>query len=114
MSGLRKMTTGQMYDAPAPEVPQEPLRAHGSCHTLSPVSPSGLEAKDSIVRKLLLHAGSGLVGTPLFFSDYGWSITIGKNFYCNTGCVILDGAPVVIGGSILLAPNVHIYAAIRH
>ena len=29
----------------------------------------------------------------------------------DTGCVILDGAPVHIGDNVLLAPNVHIYTA---
>lgn len=66
------------------------------------------------MRKLLINDGIGLVGTPFFFSDYGWSITIGKNFYCNTGCIMFDGAPLVIDGNILLAPNVHIYTVTRH
>ena len=39
------------------------------------------------------------------------SIYIGDNFYANHNLVILDGAKVVIGDNVFIAPNVGIYTA---
>lgn len=111
LSEKEKMITGKPYDASDPELLRERMRAHDLCHALSQITPSDTKAKDAVLRQLLPHAKDGLFVTPPFFCDYGWNITIGKNFYCNTGCVILDCAPVHIGENVLLAPHVHIYTA---
>ncbi|MFR7478870.1 MAG: sugar O-acetyltransferase, partial [Acutalibacteraceae bacterium] len=37
--------------------------------------------------------------------DYGSHIQIGENFYTNHNCIILDGAPVVFGDNVFIAPN---------
>ncbi|KDD73440.1 hypothetical protein H632_c2175p0, partial [Helicosporidium sp. ATCC 50920] len=42
--------------------------------------------------------------------DYGYNITVGKDFYCNFDTTILDICPVTIGDRVLLGPGVHIYA----
>lgn len=111
LSEKEKMTAGELYDALDIEVLGLRLHAHDLCHALSQVRPSDLDAKQEIIRQLLPNAEEEIFITPPFFCDYGWNITIGKKFYCNAGCVILDGAPVHIGNSVLLAPNVHIYTA---
>ncbi|MCI8416889.1 MAG: sugar O-acetyltransferase [Lachnospiraceae bacterium] len=48
--------------------------------------------------------------SPPFFCDYGCHIEVGKRFYANYNCTILDVAKVKIGDNCLLAPNVAIYA----
>ncbi|MCA1921673.1 DapH/DapD/GlmU-related protein, partial [Buttiauxella noackiae] len=48
---------------------------------------------------------------PSFRCDYGYNIFLGKNFYANFDCVILDVCPVHIGENCMLAPGVHIYTA---
>ena len=48
---------------------------------------------------------------PPFFCDYGKHIEVGKNFYANYNCTILDVAKVTIGDNCMLAPNVAIYTA---
>lgn len=111
MSEKEKMIAGENYDASEATLLAERMRAHDLCHALSQVKPSDLAAKDAIIRQLLPHAGEGLFITPPFFCDYGWNIHIGKNFYSNTGCVILDPGPVYIGDHVMLAPGVHIYTA---
>lgn len=111
LSEKEKMIAGAKYNAGDAELLRARMRAHDLCHALSQVKPSDLKAKADILQQLLPYAGEGLFITPAFFCDYGWNITTGKDFYCNTGCVILDCAPVHIGDSVLLAPGVHIYTA---
>ncbi|MFA0213693.1 sugar O-acetyltransferase [Vibrio cyclitrophicus] len=48
---------------------------------------------------------------PPFHCDYGSNIKLGKNFYANFNCVILDVAEVTIGDNVLLGPNVQILTA---
>ena len=48
---------------------------------------------------------------PPFRCDYGQNIKLGKNFYANFNCVILDVAEVTIGDNVLLGPHVQILTA---
>ena len=113
MTEREKMTAGLDYDAQNAELVAARLRAQDLCHALARALPSDSAAQARILAELLPHAGPGCVITPPFFCDYGWNIRLGAGFYCNTGCVILDGAAVSIGDHALLGPNVQIYTA-RH
>ena len=48
---------------------------------------------------------------PPFRCDYGSNIKLGKNFYANFNCVVLDMAEVTIGDNVLFAPNVQVLTA---
>jgi maltose O-acetyltransferase len=111
MTEKEKMLAGLLYDAADPELVEARARAHDLCHELALVRPSDTRAIERIVRSLLPHVGENLSITPPFFCDYGWNITLGRDFYCNTGCVILDVAPVSIGDGVLFGPGVQIYTA---
>ena len=43
-----------------------------------------------------------------FYASYGKNITLGKNFFSNINCVIMDYAKVSIGDNVWLGPNVSI------
>lgn len=51
-----------------------------------------------------------LVESP-FHVDYGYNLHVGKNFYANHVCTILDCNRITIGDNCLLGPNVVITAA---
>ncbi len=111
MTEMEKMISGANYDCLDKEIINARIRAHDLCHELSQCVPSDVNRKESILRRLLPHACKERIITPPFFCDYGWNIHIGEKFYCNTGCIILDAAPVTIGNHVLLGPNVQIYTA---
>lgn len=46
---------------------------------------------------------------PPFQCDYGQNIHLGEKVFINVNCVILDGAPVIIGDYTLIGPGCHIY-----
>lgn len=48
---------------------------------------------------------------PVFFCDYGVNIELGKNFYANHNCVMLDVNKIKIGDNVLFGPNVQVYTA---
>ena len=61
--------------------------------------------------KELFGASEGAFVNPPFFCDYGKHIEVGKNFFANYNCTILDVAKVKFGDNCMLAPNVSIYTA---
>ena len=63
------------------------------------------------VVKDLFGKSDGAFLNPPFYCDYGTNIEVGKNFFANYNCVILDVAKVIIGDNCLMAPNVSIYTA---
>ena len=65
----------------------------------------------SEVARELFGSSDGVFLHPPFYCDYGSHIHVGKNFFANYNCTIIDVAPVVIGDNCQMAPNVAIYTA---
>lgn len=63
------------------------------------------------VVKELLGSSDGANINPPFYCDYGSHIHVGKNFFANYNCMIIDVAKVIIGDNCQMAPNVAIYTA---
>lgn len=59
----------------------------------------------------LFGKSDGACVNPPFYCDYGSHIEVGKNFFANYNCTILDVAKVTIGDNCFMAPNVAIYTA---
>ena len=71
---------------------------------------SDLEGIQEAVKDLFGKAEDAMVNPP-FYCDYGKHIEVGKNFFANYNCTILDVAKVKIGDNCQMAPNVAIYTA---
>ena len=65
----------------------------------------------SAVVNELFDKSDGACVNPPFYCDYGSHIEVGKNFFVNYNCTILDVAKVTIGDNCFMAPNVAIYTA---
>lgn len=68
------------------------------------------EAIGQIIQELFGKSENAFVNPP-FYCDYGSHIEVGKNFFANYNCTILDVAKVKIGDNCQMAPNVTIYTA---
>jgi maltose O-acetyltransferase len=110
-----KMLAGQPYDANDPQLWEDRV----SCRRLLRRFNHELDYDDNHARQLLLSEilGSSPLSNsedppffePPFYCDYGYNITVGKNFYCNFNCVFLDCNKITIGDRVLFGPNVQIY-----
>lgn len=76
-------------------------------NTMDRTDSAGLAAT---VKELLRTEENPFINPP-FYCDYGYNIHVGKGFFANYNCTILDVAPVRFGDNCLLAPNVAIYTA---
>ena len=63
-----------------------------------------------IVKELLGKSENAVINPP-FYCDYGFNIEVGKNFFANYNCTILDVAKVKIGDNCQFASNVAVYTA---
>lgn len=71
---------------------------------------SDFDRISEIVKELLGKSEKAYINPP-FYCDYGKHIEVGKNFYANYNCTILDVAKVKIGDNCMFAPNVSIFTA---
>lgn len=92
------------------EVFEEQKKARVLTQKLNTVDRSDFDAIGKIVKELLGKSDGAFINPP-FYCDYGTHIEVGKNFFANYNCTILDVAKVTIGDNCQLAPNVAIYTA---
>ena len=65
---------------------------------------------EEVVAELFGKSDHAFVNPP-FYCDYGKHIEVGKNFFANYNCTLIDVAKIQIGDNCMLAPNVAIYTA---
>ena len=65
----------------------------------------------SEIVKELFGKSEGAFVNPPFYYDSGSHIEVGKNFFANYNCTLLDVAKIKIGDNCQMAPNVAIYTA---
>lgn len=109
MTEKERMLAGKLYIAETPELQAEAKRRHELIfqinHTADP------DLIPDLFRALLGHVEGNFWIQPDFYCDYGSHIHIGRNFYANYGCVMLDVCDITIGDNVFLAPRVCIYTA---
>ncbi len=91
-------------------VVQQMIRARQLTQKLNTMDRSDFESIMSVVKELLGKSEDAWINPP-FYCDYGFNIEVGKNFFANYNCTIIDVAKVKIGDHVLFAPNVAVYTA---
>ena len=109
MTNQERRNSGMLYitdDA----VMEEQAFARRLTHKLNTMDRSDYKGIQAVVRELLGKSDNAWINPP-FYCDYGKNIEVGKNFFANYNCTILDVGKVRIGDYCQLAPNVAIYTA---
>ena len=91
-------------------VMEEQKKCRKILQRLNTVDRSDFEAIGKIVKELFGKSENAFLNPP-FYCDYGSHIEVGKNFFANYNCTIIDVAKVKIGDNCQMAPNVSIYTA---
>jgi maltose O-acetyltransferase len=106
----QKMIAGELYRPGDPQLRDDRIYARHLIHRFNHTAPDEQAVRAQLLEQLLGQSGDAYM-EPSFRCDYGYNIFLGKNFYANFDCVILDVCPVHIGDNCMLAPGVHIYTA---
>ncbi len=89
---------------------EEQKRARALTQKLNTMDRLDSEGIAATVKELLQTEENPYINPP-FYCDYGNHIKVGKNFFANYNCTILDVSKVTFGDNCMLAPNVAIYSA---
>ena len=100
-----KMLAGEVFNALDSELVNERKRAKALCFEYNQLHPDQKGKRQQKLSALLGIAPKPTI-EPMFQCDYGYNIHLGRNFYANHNCVILDAAPVKIGDDVMLGPCV--------
>jgi maltose O-acetyltransferase len=111
MTEKEKMLSGMLYYSYDEELFHDNQYVKELIFDFNSLRPSELERRKEIIRMLFNKIGSNFFIEAPFRCDYGYNISIGKNFYANYNCLILDCAQVTIGNNVLFAPNVSLLTA---
>ena len=111
MTQWERMLAGQLYRADDGDLIARRQRCKTLCQQINALMPEEELQRQMLLRQLLGEAGDGLAITPPFWCDYGENITVGRSFYTNHNCVILDCAPVRFGDGVFVGPNCGFYTA---
>ena len=101
-----KAQQGYMYDANYDqEIVDARTKCADLCYEFNNCRPSDTKKQNRLLHQILGKIEGELVVTAPFYCDYGFNVSVGKNFYTNHNCTILDGAPVTFGDNVFIAPN---------
>ena len=105
--GLRRMmASGELYDANYdPELIEQRSRCKALCQEFNTLPYAQSARRIELLRSIIGATNGDFVIEPSFWCDYGYNITLGRNFYANHNMVILDAAPVTFGDNVFIAPN---------
>lgn len=110
-SEKEKMIAGEEYVAMDKELAAERLAARQAIHRYNATEPEQFKERAQILQQLLGTCPKTAFIEPTFRCDYGYNIHLGKAFYANFGCVMLDVCPIAIGEYVKFGPNVQLYTA---
>ena len=96
-SEKEKMIAGALYFASDPELVADRKKAREQMALIN-------QQPDTYIRRQLIEE-------TLIQFDYGYNISVGKNFYANFNNVFLDVCPIEIGDNCMFGPNVQLYTA---
>ncbi len=88
-----------------PELEKQIENGKEKCYRYNQLSPNNKEKQKEILDNLIGSMGDNITITPPFWCDYGYNIIIGNNFYSNHNMIITDGAQVIFGNNVFVAPN---------
>lgn len=112
MTEKEKMTNQMLYDANYDkQLIKEREYAKDLCFDFNNTRPSDTEKQQLILKKLIGKTNGSFCITAPFWCDYGYNIELGENFYANHNLVILDGAKVIFGDNVFIAPNCGFHTA---
>jgi maltose O-acetyltransferase len=106
-----KMLAGEMYNPADPELVKDRENARRLVRIFNQTLENEGNKRVKLLKELLGSTGENVYMEPNIRFDYGYNTYVGKNFFANFDCTILDVCEVRFGDNCLLAPGVQIYTA---
>lgn len=105
MTNFEKALAGLEFMKGDPELRAQRDAAEMLCFQLNQTPPDETQMRESILRKLIPDAKAGCYIKSPFLCEYGSYISLGKNFFANYNCKLIDGGRITFGDDVLLGPD---------
>lgn len=109
MNNIERRDKGMAYISDD-SVMEQQKRARILTQKLNTMDRSDFKGLGDVVKELLGQSEGAWINPP-FYCDYGFNIEVGKNFFANYNCTMLDVSKITIGENCFMASNVAIYTA---
>ena len=109
-----KMEAGEWYTCRDPELFRLQARARDALHQHNHEHPDTRGGVGAKLAGIMANLGREVWIEAPFHCAYGINLDLGDHVYLNSGCVLLDTAPIRIGARSMLGPGVQIYCPNHH
>lgn len=104
MSEKDKALAGLEFRRGDEELKKQRRRAEQLCFELNATAPQNEDKRESILRELIKNAQDFCIKPP-FICEYGDYIYLGRNFFANYNCKLMDGGKITFGDNVLIGPD---------
>lgn len=105
MTEKEKALAGLEFIRGGRELRQQRDAAEMLCFQLNNTPPEDTQAREDILCRLIPGRGEGCYIKSPFICEYGTYITLGKNFFANYNCKLIDGGQITFGDNVLVGPD---------
>lgn len=109
MTEYEKMMAGLAHQPYSQELKSMRRKAREILFEFNRTHPNDDDKQNALVQQLFGKADETTSLNAPFHCDYGVNIRVGKNFFANYHCVMLDNGGIIIGDNVMFAPNVSLY-----
>lgn len=109
LTELDKLKAGQPFWNSDPEIAARKRAARSLADAFNATPEKEPEQRRKLLQELFGDCPDDVFIKPPFHCDYGFQIHLGKNFFANFQCVMLDAAPITIGDNCLMGPQTCLY-----
>jgi len=99
---------GPDEDIPLDE-PGQRRKAWSLCHEYNRTTEKNSGNRTRMLKELVMNAGPDTEILPPIHVDYGFNVTVGRDFKADKGLVLLDSAAITFGDGVVIGPSVHIF-----
>ena len=105
MTQMERALAGLEFMKGGKELREKRDAAEVLCFQLNQTPPNDKEKREAILRELIPDAKAGCYIKSPFLCEYGSYISLGRNFFANYNCKLIDGGRITFGDDVLLGPD---------
>ena len=112
MDQKERMLANLPYRSRLDGLSEERMECKKKLYKYNNLAPDAAEERTALLREILGKTQEGYLNIESpFHCDYGYNISVGKDFFANYNFIVLDVGKVTIGDNFMAGPNVQICTA---
>ncbi|GHP13550.1 maltose O-acetyltransferase [Lentilactobacillus fungorum] len=105
-----RMLTGQRYLNTDPELAADRQKNRLLIDKFNRIARQDPERGHQLIKRIFHQTGEKIDVQSPFQCDYGYTVSVGENFFANYNCTFIDVGKITIGKNAMLGPNTQIFS----